>query len=166
MNFNRGNLCWRDALGRMISGVTLLAYLVAALGFPIPVTTANAPAGASACGQRVCCCGSVTKCRGSGCGCSHTPLPKPAVPTCCIKKPSQPKPSPKKSSLQWVISMSAQKCGGAATEWIHAQAALPGPLPETWQPSLPFCHSVPVLQEYHFTLALDRLDPPPRSFSL
>jgi len=64
--------------------------------------------------------------------------------------------------MQWVVGISAQKCRGGATEWIHAQAALPGPLPTNWKPSWPFCHDVPVHHESHFMLAMDRLDPPPR----
>jgi hypothetical protein len=59
---------------RVISAVTILAYVAAAIGFPMPATASN---DRTARGQRVCCCGSEAKCRASGCGCSHAPLPVP-----------------------------------------------------------------------------------------
>ena len=43
---------WLFSVG---GGVTLLAYFVAAIGFPVPETPAQSP---HACGQQVCCCGS------------------------------------------------------------------------------------------------------------
>lgn len=174
---------------RLISGVTLLAYLVAAIGFPMPASSAT---GANACGQRICCCGSETQCRASGCGCSHSSATtdeettepsaapscceSPPKPSCCAKSsPENPKPAstPSKGSkktsgksMQWVVGMSAQKCRGGATEWIHAQAALPGPLPALWIPNQPFCHYLSAYHETHFTLRLDRLDPPPRDHAV
>ncbi len=64
---------------RIVSATTLLAYLMAAIGFPVPESSASSSS-ANTCGRRVCCCGSEAQCRASGCGCSHSTLQPPALP--------------------------------------------------------------------------------------
>jgi hypothetical protein len=170
---------WRSLRRRLCAGVTLLAYLAAAIGFPAPQTPAQAP---HACGQQICGCGTQEQCKASGCCCSHgTPPapPKEQEPAdCCSKKkstasscaemtPGTPKPAkapskPKGNTVHWVVGISALKCRGGATHWISADAALPMAAPIRWQPSWPYCHCIPVKHEHPIAIAEDLLDPPPR----
>lgn len=180
MRFSFGKPLWRSLRRRLCSGVTLLAYVVAAIGFPVPEAPAQSP---HACGQQVCCCGSAEQCKASGCGCSHqTPETPPeeqepdccskkkatAEPSCCVKEkgttqePTKTPDKPKKNTVRWVVGISAQKCRGGATQWLSADAALPMQAPLTWQPSWPYCHSLPITHEHPFAIAADVLDPPPR----
>ena len=171
---------------RLCSGVTLLAYLIAVIGAPVPETSGQSP---NACGQEVCCCGTPEQCQASGCGCPHRgqlPAPQEALPeeedtpsccsheskkpavksSCCVREPSTPSDVPIKSkpnTVRWVIGMSAQKCRGGATTWLNAAPALPMQAPLSWQPSWPYCHSLPITHEHRFVLSMDLLDPPPRS---
>jgi hypothetical protein len=158
----------RNLRRRAISSVTLLAYLACAIGFPMPDAAANA------CGQTVCCCGTAEQCQSSGCGC--TPAPKIEVPSCCSKKAEPVKASccenkslaanatdAKPKTIRWVVGMSAQKCRGGQSNWVSADVALPGPPPADWQPSWPYCHSLPIDHVHSpFHLEAPR-DPPPRS---
>ena len=189
----------RPAYRRLISAVTTCAYLVTAIGFPAPAAATSG----SACGQRVCCCGSEAKCRASGCGCNHSPLPQRSQSSCChssrkkdvvkqssseapsgkicCSKPSavalcpktssakkvdcgvQPTEKVKPKSIRWVVGISAQKCGGGATEWVSAQAALPGSAPMQWQPSWPFRHILHIVNVNPLSASVEVLDPPPRT---
>ena len=160
-----GNPLRRSLRRRLCAGVTLLAYIVAAIGFPLPAMSAKSP---HACGQAVCGCGTAEQCKASGCGCSHVPEPPVETPgTCCSKKkPSASRCAPAKKAKsapgRWVVGIAALKCQGGATQWVTPQAALPTAEPITWQPSWPFSHSVPILCEHPFLISADLLDPPPR----
>jgi hypothetical protein len=164
-----GKLEWRTLRRRLCAGVTLLAYLIAAIGFPAPQTSAQTT---SSCGQQVCCCGSAAQCKASGCGCPHggeaEPPKEEEAGSCCVKKKQEtsvtPKaPSkPKGSTVRWVIGMSALKCKEGATHWVSADVALPSPAPVTWQPSWPYSHTFTITHEHPFGIAEDLLDPPPR----
>jgi hypothetical protein len=179
MILNSGKPLWQSLRRRLCAGVTLLAYLVAAIGFPAPQTPAQSP---HACGRQVCGCGTAEQCKAGGCCCSRgTPQAppqeqgpadccskrKPAASACVKEAPSTQKPTkapskPKGNTVRWVIGISALKCRGGATQWISADAALPMAAPIRWQPSWPYCHSVPVTHEHPFAIAEDLLDPPPR----
>jgi hypothetical protein len=158
---------------RLCTAVALLAYLAAAIGFPLPKAAAR-PA-AAGCGQRVCCCGTAAQCKASGCGCGHQSAPpvEKAPPACCAKKPvakstcctPAPAKAPgkdKQAPVRWVPGMAAQKCGGGGVEWISANAALPPIAPFDWQPSWPYCHSILINNDHPFMMAADKTDPPPR----
>lgn len=180
MKIHLGKRCWQSWRRRLVSTVTLLAYVLVVVGFPIPTTSASAASSSSVRGQRVCCCGSEAKCRASGCGCSHSPLPEPVVsseksePThsCCsrpiidMEKPAQGhakearKPNPK--LMRWVVGISALKCQSGGSQWVSMQAALPGPTPLNWQPNWPYSHTLMILQQYPFFADEAPLDPPPR----
>jgi len=176
------DLAARLSKRRLISGVTLLGYLVTAIGYPVSGAPAHA---ANACGQSVCCCGTAEQCKASGCGCPHhhgepeTPAEsdepsccssksKEHEPdgSCCVKKPAAKKPTKQTQPIRWVIGMAAQKCKGGATHWVGAEAALPGPTPIDWQPSWPYCHSLPILEEIPLVHVTHPIDPPPRSPSI
>lgn len=176
---------------RLCVGVTLLAYVAAAIGFPAPAT--SGPASPNACGQAVCCCGSAEQCKASGCGCPHSPAQPPPVespasccskkveePTCCTQdidetvepsccsKPASTGPltnSARQSDLsfRWVVGISALKCQGAADTWVSAGAALPLHAPYQWQPSWSFVHPVPFTHFSASILATTPFDPPPRA---
>lgn len=173
MTFHLRNPISAPRRQRLLSGITLLAYLACAIGFPMPEAFSYS---ASACGQQVCCCGSPEKCRASGCGCSHESPPPPAAqdddepdcckqssedaPSCCVQqKAANQKPVP----VRWVLGISSQKCRGGASNWVSTDVALPGPVPTTWQPSWPFCHTIFLPVAVPFKLAMASLDPPPRA---
>jgi hypothetical protein len=69
---------------------------------------------------------------------------------------------PQGNTIRWVVSISALKCRGGAAQWVNADAALPLAAPHRWQPSWPYCHSLPVTHDHPFFIAHDLLDPPPR----
>ena len=147
---------------RLISGVTLLAHLACAFGFPLPY----ASAGRGACGTATCCCGNADECRASGCGCTHQA--EPAIPKCCATKRPPVKAcgakgEAKSKPVRWTIGIAAQKCRGGQTHWISADLALPGPTPTDWRPSWPYCYSVPTALQVHFELTEAPIDPPPRT---
>jgi hypothetical protein len=179
MILSLGKPLWRSLRRRLCAGVTLLAYLVAAIGFPAPQTSAQAR---HPCGQQVCGCGTAQQCKASGCCCSHgAPQAPPAeqepagccskkkpAASCCVKessttqKPAKAPSKPKSNTVRWVIGVAALKCRGGATQWISADAALPMQAPVCWLPTWPYCHSLPVTHEDPFTVVADLLDPPPR----
>lgn len=178
--------CWRIAWRKLqrpvVSAVTLLAYLVATIGYPMPAGSSSHP-----CGQRVCHCGSDEACRASGCGCrvaqasEQQPAPScceqddhppSARPSCCTVAKSQAKSqgtqsqsaakTAPRSSVRWIVGITALKCQGHATTWIAIAAALPPPLPVTWQPTCPFLHSIPSFEQQPFIAAAKPLMEPPR----
>ncbi len=176
---NLRNPRWQAVRRRLCGGVTLLAYLIAAIGFPLPQTLGHM---ANACGQEVCGCGTPEQCKANGCGCSHDGSdaapqePEPAdccsfkhvnaVPSCCAKKstPEQMK-TPKKAkgnTIRWVVGIAALKCRGGPVKWLSAETALPTTAPLTWQPSWPFCYSLSLTHQSRFVLSADPSDPPPR----
>ena len=185
-----GSPVWRVLRRRLCAGVTLFAYLFAAIGFPVSEGASPSGAGSNQCGQAVCCCGTAEQCKTSGCGCSHHIVQQPheptaseaEVPSCCSSASEKPaaessccskggSPAPsanknpgpsKKNTLRWVVGIAALKCRGGATQWISVGAALPMPAPTDWQPSWPFCHDIPVTHEHPFVIAEDHLVPPPR----
>jgi hypothetical protein len=140
---------------RLISSVTLLAYLACAVGFPMPEMAARSP---NSCGQQVCCCGTLEQCQASGCGCT----PAPVVNSCCAKKSTCCEQDAKPKPIRWVVGMSAQKCRGGQSHWVSADVAVPGPPPADWQPSWPYCHSLSVLHVSSLFRAEAPSDPPPR----
>src|SRR2546425_589785 len=108
-----GKPVWRTRGRRLCSGVTLLAYLAVAIGFPVPDSSARS---AHACGQAVCACGTAEQCKASGCGCPHSPAKAPAEPTpdadeqapgCCSE--AAPEPSCCKSSSPSKKPVAAKK---------------------------------------------------------
>jgi hypothetical protein len=150
---------WRSLRRRLVSSVTLLAYLACAIGFPMPEVGAQS---ANGCGQAVCCCGTAVQCAASGCGCT----PKVEVKSCCKKKSeavhSCCSSDAKSKPVRWVVGMSAQKCRGGQTNWVSADVALPGPPPADWQPSWPYCYSLSVWHVRSPFLVEAPRDPPPR----
>jgi hypothetical protein len=179
--------CWRNLRRRLISAVTLLAYLVAAIGYPVPQSKASA----NPCGQRVCCCGSEATCRAIACGCPDSPLlpdiesvsqdqpvvdhgsRAPAAPrSCCSRstpEPTKPSAAPTKApskgqgnALRWVIGIAALKCKGASMSWLSCGAALPPIMPYCWQPTWPYCHSLPITHHFPVIRGQKPVDPPPR----
>ena len=177
-NSERG---WRR---RTCVGVMIVAYLTAAIGYPLPEGRSES---ANSCGAGVCGCGTAEQCKASGCGCSHSkaePKPTPPPASCCAKKPtkpakssccSSPKPdakpeaaSPERkgdsnaSSLRWVVGISALKCKGLATTWISVGAALPLTEIVHWQPNWIYVGDLPIIHRHAPYHSKVPLDPPPR----
>jgi hypothetical protein len=151
-----GKTFWRALRRRLASGVTLLAYLLAAIGFPVPGTPASAPASEHACGQGSCGCSAEPA---AGCCCCKL---RTTAPSCCHTGKHNAKKATDGPSVRWVVGMSAQKCRGAATHWLSCGAALPIPAPLVWSPSWPFCHTLSVTHSTPFVWSSDPTDPPPR----
>src|ERR1017187_7861259 len=87
MLFHLETLDWRALRRRLFASLTLLAYVVAAIGFPV----LDAPAqSAHACGQQVCGCGTVEQCKEGGCCCSRkapeAPPEEQEPADCCAKE--------------------------------------------------------------------------------
>jgi hypothetical protein len=108
-------------------GVTLSAYLLAVIGFPLPVRPARVDSQPYPCQTRPCGCQSAEQCRHCCC-CSRAndPAGGEAAKSCCAKDPSQSQP-PGDTGTRWVIGALSQQCGGLVTLWIAIGAVLPSP---------------------------------------
>jgi hypothetical protein len=135
LGFNK--ICSSLVHRRFISGLTICAYFVASIGHPIA-----SPGGSNhPCGRQVCCCGSEAKCRASGCGCSHSPLPdatqssaEETSPSCCTTQShdkrfgneSEQQPScckPSTSSKKPDRSGSPAKSAAKSLRWVIGVSA-------------------------------------------
>ena len=112
-------------------------------------------------------------CPPEGCE-SSSPTAEPSIPSrsCCVKprsklkKPSDPTTkSPGKTQsqeLRWVVGIAALKCQGGPTHWFKPRMSqCPARAPTVWQPSWPYCESIPVMHVYPFVVVVDLLNPPP-----
>jgi len=97
----------------------LLAYLVSAVGFPLPAISGDASVGPCGCSTEErslhqCCC-----CHADG------------TPSCCAPKPrsccSTHQSQSGSSNIRWVSAAAAQKCRGMSSEWVSLGAVLPPP---------------------------------------
>jgi len=144
--------CWKLARPG-ISAVMVLAYLAAAIGYPLPATQSTHP-----CGQSVCCCGSDA--------CGSCGSRQPTARSCCPREDSSQTSAVAKTatdaSVRWVVGIEALKCHGHATAWITVAAALPPALPVSSQPSRPFLHFVPFVEQHPFVAVHKPFVPPPR----
>src|SRR5262245_26780990 len=91
MPFCRRRISWRPLGRRLCAGVTLIAYLCAALGVPLP-------AYASPCGGDSCCCPAETKSRHQCC-CS-TGEQEPGDADCCKNKHESSSQPPTKAKAR------------------------------------------------------------------
>src|SRR5262249_12218683 len=108
---------------RLSAALVLVAYLAAAVGFPVsaapPKERDSTPAPARG---RPCCCGSADAC------CCSVPEadgkaaepddPAEAPSPCCVGKETH-------GGVRWVVGLQALKCRGHATLWISAGTVLP-----------------------------------------
>jgi hypothetical protein len=133
MRLRRRKTFWRSLRRRLVAGLTLVAYLVAAVGFPLPAGAARRPGSPPApCGNQLCGCESAE--HGSGRCCCPAPKgsvaekapPVPHCPQCAQAHASQPKPAPAKCRQTQAPSASAGKTeslAGAAGSCCNKEAA-------------------------------------------
>lgn len=129
---------------RVIAGLALVSYLLAAVGIPIPVL-ANAPQPfVESCHGRLCGCSIVEQRRHQCCCCSPStpqertaelgtsPTEANAAKGCCAADPgseTSPLPKPPSSKVVWIRGISARQCSGQATLWVNIH---PAPVPLPW----------------------------------
>src|SRR5262245_37461819 len=89
----------------LLTEVALVAYLAAAIGFPLPARL-----------------GPAARCCAGACGC---PAEKQARANCCCCAPKRPNccqqakaDAPREPTLRWVIGEQQQRCRGLATVWL------------------------------------------------
>ncbi len=191
MRWRRGGP-WRRFARRVGVVFALAAYLVAAIGFPIPAT-ASPRRGAYPCSDLPCGCESAEACW-SGCCCltveerwawarEHNVEPPPyaerpsakksdSLPRCanCEPEPAaKPRPCCMKGStaassggVRWVVGMRALGCRGQATVWIASGAVTAPPAALEWQPFAPPAEWLSPAHETPLGMGLVPPDPPPR----
>ena len=117
MRLRRRKTFWRSLRRRLVAGLTLVAYLVAAVGFPLPAGAARRPGSPPApCGNQL--CGCETADQGPRCCC---PAPRPPAeekapsasrcPHCARAHAEQPKPAPAKCCQTQARSAGKGKVG-------------------------------------------------------
>jgi hypothetical protein len=94
----RRNIFWRPLWRRLCAAVTLCAYVLTTLGFPLPAAAHKAETGAASCCQQVCGCPAEQRERHECC-CSHpAPHPEPRQPASpkksCCEIPAAPEDEP------------------------------------------------------------------------
>ncbi|HKI37668.1 MAG TPA: hypothetical protein VKA46_37800 [Gemmataceae bacterium] len=166
MRFSGRNIFWRRLPRRVCVGVALVAYLIAAVGFPVPAASrdlagAPAPSQARPCGcpitepSRHCCCSA-----GGGGKATREP--------CCSGSKRPPVPNFAKGEpapfgdLRWVSGVAALACRGHATVWVSSGAVTPPPAPLAWEPHTAPTDWLPSSSENPSCLSLVPPDPPPR----
>jgi hypothetical protein len=186
MRFSLEKLAGR-IVRRTVAATTLLAYLMAAIGFPVPETSASAST--HACGRRVCSHSTARPALPP----THEPRPENSNhtessgsdPSSCCKRGPRPTQSPLSSaqefvasakraqdtsstspakgiSIRWLVGMSALKCQSGSTSWLSLPAAtVPSPR-FCWHVDYPYCHAVPAVRHIPFVERADPVDPPPR----
>src|SRR5262245_41123526 len=160
--------------------VSLIAFLIAALGFPIPVPAKKCGDGVFACQGLGCGCETAEQCATCGCfgageTCSRSVAPPfPAETSCCCGNPkgscccSGPATthdccqSSPPVTVRWVAGLSALKCKGVATLWATSGAVIPPPPDITFAPCLPAGEWLPLAGDAPVTIAVRPPVPPPR----
>jgi hypothetical protein len=152
MRFLRRRIGWRRAVRCAGTGIALVAYLFATIGFPMPTATARTAGTASGVQTSPCgCCGA-----GASCCCAGK---RQAPAPCCVRpRPSGAAPA----TLVWVGGPAAMGCRGASTIWIACGAVTPPPPAVTWEPHPPAGDWLTLAADRPLGPALVPPDPPPR----
>ncbi len=164
-------IAWRPLGQRLCAGLTLLAYVCAVVGFPLPIQASHCAGGCTCCAEakaqhQCCCCAGKTKQGKSG----HDGADKEH--SCCFKMqkldPAQspsPEPSSPDKPMPWSVNLSALHCQGLAVFWVSSGAATVAQCPLIWTPII-----LPVAWLSHFTLqgavqASHPETPPPKALA-
>jgi hypothetical protein len=172
MRFLRPSNLWRPAPRRVSASIALVAYLIAALGFPVPASAGPVAAGRcncqhnGACGEGCCCCRPMPAAPAAGSCCSG----ESTIHSCCSKSsvvepenlPPSSMPDASKG-VRWHFGLSAPTCGGDKTLWITAGAVLPPSPPLVWVHSLSLVGRVCCTDSAAVSFPFCPPDPPPRS---
>jgi hypothetical protein len=184
MRFLGRKSTWRRWARRVGVVVALAAYLVAAVGFPVPAAAKgngvpfpcmNNPCGCQSAEQcwRGCCCLTVEERwawarehnvepppyaeRPHDHHCAHCDQHDSAKPRPCCARGAAPA-----SGLNWLGGPGALGCHGHATVWIASGAVTPPPAALVWQPLAPPAGWLSSAPERPLGLSLIPPDPPPR----
>jgi hypothetical protein len=174
---------WRALRRRLPAALTLIAYLIAALGVPVPAESRSGN-GVKACGC------STEECHDGQCCCAPKPAPPKPTGTCCEHKPGcmmpccqhrppadPPKPPVKPTepqppanedddasgSVTVLVGIAAMKCRGHSTLWVSTGASLPVPAVVAWQPAFVLEGWMPTTSEHAGSINSIPPVPPPRS---
>jgi hypothetical protein len=142
----------RSLRRRLVVGAVLLAYLVAATGFPTPAAASRNDGEAFPCQGHRCGCQSAEQCRRQCCCFS------PEVDACCKRKASE---SPSPGSRQCPI-VSPLRCQGLTVLWAAATAGFAPPPVWDWQPSWPLVGSIALTDHKFCQITSLPSTPPPR----
>src|SRR5262245_16580990 len=128
MSRHRRNISWRSLPRRLCAALVLVAYLIAIVGFPIPVFQDGASSGQQPCGCvsaeqcRHCCCArggdspsesSGETCHGCACCCGGGEAGSTCFSICSTEE------------VHWVSSVSALACKGLSLLWVSAGVSFP-----------------------------------------
>jgi hypothetical protein len=110
---------------RLAVVLAAVAYLVVAIGFPVPARSVKASGVEGQCAAGACGCDEVAK-RLHTCCCCNSAGAVAAEPSCCsgTEEPSEAEEAP---VVRWVIGLHQQECRGLATLWVFTGATLPPP---------------------------------------
>jgi hypothetical protein len=140
----------------LLAAVALVAYLAAAIGFPLPARPGAAGCCAGACG-----CPAEEQARASCCCAPAKRAPK--RPNCCQRQAKGDAGAPREATLRWVIGEQQQRCRGLATVWLSVGAALPPPPPVQLSLEQPACGLVVIEPDRATILPRRPPLPPPRA---
>jgi hypothetical protein len=170
---------WPSLNRRFCSGLTLLAYLGAAFGLPVPAQTravsADRPCGSGHCAcseeaqsNHECCC-----CRGmdyqNKTDCGQQEADQPQAGDVKRRDAAQPvtntkaKTTPDRGKIPWSIGISAMKCQGWSVIWVTDGAAVVAGGPLCWQLVLLWIGTLFQPNFPAHVLATSPADPPPRA---
>jgi hypothetical protein len=187
MRFLGRKSTWRRWARRIGVVVALAAYLVAAIGFPIPAASAKGNGVPFPCMDHPCGCQSAEQCW-RGCCCmtveerwawarEHNIEPPPYAERppahhctdCDQHDTAKPRPCCAKGKdhttaggVIWVGGPGALGCHGHATAWIASGAVTLPPAAPVWQPLTPPAGWLSSAPERPLGLSLVPPDPPPR----
>jgi hypothetical protein len=162
MRLTRRTTFWRAFPRRVGVCAALVAYLVAAVGFPVPAAALSTHPSHCAAASQSCCCPSAAQAAGCCCcaGRHHSADTDPApVRPCCRNKHAAP------SRTLWVGGPSALGCHGLSTVWIASGAVTPPPASVAWQSYAPPGDWLTTSRADPVGVALIPPDPPPRRVS-
>jgi len=183
MRVSKRQSFWRRLPRRICAVVALVAYLITAVGLPVPrVIAQNAgpnspfqtrPCGCTTAGAGPCCCctGGARHAPGE-CGADLAPSSSDeetgARSSCCAKHKPAPASSRAEAApissggVRWVSALGALTCRGVSTLWIASGAVTVPPAPMAWEICPGPADWLPSHADHPLGLSLIPPDPPPR----
>jgi hypothetical protein len=141
--------------------VCLVAYLAAAIGFPVVVRANRDTPAASPGNTRACGCAPAQQCAGTCCCCRKAPVAEgPASSkqhSCCGKAKAQPT-----SRVGWVLGEQRLRCQGSSLAWLASGASTPPPPPVAVSPDRTPGLPVPCVSSVDGVNRAAPPSPPPR----
>jgi hypothetical protein len=117
------------AARRLAVALAGAAFLIGAVGFPLPARSAKSSSPTDCCSRRACGCDPIDQSLGRCC-CSAQPAraepEREQVSSCCSEKGPSPQ-AHEPPSVRWVIGLHQQECRGLTGHWLASGASLPPP---------------------------------------